>query len=274
LSTGRRITRERAEATPRIVDVVLAGRVDRPLSRSAIALAAALTVHGALGAWASSSGASLATWTAQVAAQLHEEISRERVVEVTPPSAPPEPPKPPSPAPPRRAEPPRTSRPVQRRADARPPPPAQAGRIVAQDEGPRTLDLTGDTFVSGTAQAYAGGVTTPTGTNPNPVEQHEVDPTAPPGEPDRSRRVSLVDEGCHTWPAEAESEPTDHQDVRMRLVIGSDGHVLSARVLGDPGHGFGAAAIDCARRSRFSPELDAGGRPVQVEVPFRWHFTR
>ena len=258
---------------PRIVDVVFAGREDHPLRRSALALAVATGVHVAVFAWATASGASLAAWSAQLAARLHEEVARERVVELTPPPPPPKPPT--ASEPPPRAQVARASRPVQRRADSRPPPPAQAGRIIAQEEGPRApLDLTGNTFVTGTAQAYAGGVTSPTGTNPNPVETREVDPKAPPGEPDRSRRVALLDEGCHTWPAEAEAEPIDHQDVLLRLVVGADGTAVSARVLGDPGHGFGAAAVECARRSRFAPALDSAGRPVQVEVRFRWHFTR
>jgi protein TonB len=260
---------------PRIVDVVFAGRVDRPLTRSALAIAVATGVHLGLFTWATASGSSLAAWSAELAMRLHDEVARERVVELTPP--PPPPPKPPPAAEPPPQRPPvaRASRPKQLRADSRPPPPAQAGRIIAQEEGPRApLDLTGNTFVTGTAQAYAGGVTSPTGTNPNPVETHEVDPTAPPGEPDRSRRVALLEEGCHTWPAEAEAEPIDHQDVLLRLVVGADGTAVSARVLGDPGHGFGAAAVECARRSRVAPALDSAGRPVQVEVRFRWHFTR
>ena len=263
---------------PAIVDVVLAGRVDRPLRRSALAAAVATAVHVGLLAWATASGSSLGPWSAQLAAQLHEELGRERLVELTPP--PPPPPKPPpQPEPPARRQPvARAARPPPTRADSRPPPPAQAGRIIAQEQGPRApLDLTGDTFVTGTAQAYAGGVTSPTGTNPNAVETREVDPAAPPGrppEPDRSRRVALIEEGCHNWPAEAEAEPIDQQDVLMRIVVRADGTVVSARVLGDPGHGFGAAAVACARRSRFAPELDSAGRPVQVEVPFRWHFTR
>jgi protein TonB len=248
--------------------------VDHALPRSALALFVATCVHVGAFAWAAASGSTLAAWSAQLAARLHEEVARERVVELTPPPPPPKPPAATEPPPPRQKL-ARAIRPVQPRADSRPPPPAQAGRIIAQDEASRTpLDLTGNTFVTGTAQAYAGGVTSPTGTNPNPVESRDVDPKAPPGEPDRSRRVALVEEGCHTWPAEAEAEPIDHQDVRMRIVVGADGAVVSARVLGDPGHGFGAAAVECARRSRFSPELDATGRPVQVEVPFRWHFTR
>ena len=258
----------------RIVEVVLAGRIDRPLGRSMLAVAFAVSSHLGLLAWATASGASLETWSAQLAMRLHEEIGRERVVELSQPPPPPPPQvPPPTPPPPRQplAKAPR----VLRRADSRPPPPAQAGRIIAQEEGPRApLDLTGDNFITGTAQAYAGGVTSPTGTNPNPVETREVDPKAPPGEPDRSRRVALIEEGCHTWPSEAEAEPIDRQDVLLRIVVSADGAVVSARVMGDPGHGFGAAAVECARRSRFAPELDPAGRPVKVEVPFRWHFTR
>jgi hypothetical protein len=263
---------------PRIVDVVLAGRVDRPLGRFALAAALAMSVHLGLFAWATASGSSLQAWSAQLAARLHEELGRERVVEVTqppPPKAPPPPPVAPPVQQPQRPPLARTARPVQRRADSRPPPPAQAGRIIAQEAGPRApLDLTCDTFVSGTAQAYAGGVTSPTGTNSDPVETREVDPKAPPGEPDRSRRVALVEEGCHSWPPEAEAEPVDRKDVALRLFVRDDGTVSSAHLIGDPGRAFGAAAVQCALRSRFDPQLDSAGRPVQAELRFTWHFTR
>ena len=246
----------------------MAGRVDRPLGRSVLAGALALSAHLVLLAWVTASGSSLEPWSAQLAARLHEEIARERVVELTPP-----PPKPPPPAePPARRAP--VVRPV-RHADSRPPPPAQAGRIIAQEEAPRgPVDLTANTFVTGTAQAYAGGVTSSTGTNPNPVETREVDPKAPPGVPDRSRRVALAEEGCHSWPPEAEAEPVDHKDVALRLVVRPDGTVAFARLIGDPGRAFGAAAVECALRSRFDPQLDAAGKPVQAGFRFIWHFTR
>jgi periplasmic protein TonB len=263
----------RGAKPPRIVDVVLEGRLDRPIGRSAVALAVATAVHVGLVAWATATGGSLEPWTAQLAMRLHEELGRERIVEVTPP--PPPKPAPPPERPPSHPEQARTARPTPRRADSRPPPPAQAGQIIAREEGPRApLDMTGDTFVTGTAQAYAGGVTSSTGTNPHAVEEPEVDPQAPPGEPDRSRRVALVEEGCHTWPAEAEAEPIDQKDVALRIVVRADGSVASARLIGDPGRAFGAAAIECARRSRFSPQLDAEGKPVQTELRFTWHFTR
>jgi protein TonB len=66
----------------------------------------------------------------------------------------------------------------------------------------------------------------------------------------------------------------DQKDVALRIVVRADGSVASAQLLGDPGRAFGAAAIECARRSRFSPQLDGAGKPVQTEFRFVWHFTR
>jgi protein TonB len=260
-------------AAPRIVEVVLAGRLDRPLGRSALAVVLALSVHVGFLAWATASGESLGPWSAQLAARLHEEIGRERVVELTPP-----PPKPAPPAepPPPRQEVARAARHVLRRAGSRPPPPAQAGRIIAQEGPPAPVDLTGDAFVTGTAQAYAGGVTSPTGTNPDAVETREVDPKAPPGEPDRSHPVGLADEDWHCpWPRDAEADQIDEQVALVRVVVRTDGTVASARIVRDPGHGFGAAAVECARRTRFTPATDAEGRPIQAESPpVRVRFTR
>jgi protein TonB len=262
---------------PRIVDVVLAGRADHPLGRSALAISVALSVHVGLLAWATASGSSLEPWSAQLAARLHQELARERMVESARP--PPPPPRPPAPAesPPQRPPLARAARPAQRRADSRPPPPAQAGRIIAQEEGPHApLDLTGNTFVTGTAQAYAGGVTSPTGTNPSAVESQQVDPSAPPGEPDRSHPVGLADEDWRCpWPHDAEAEKIDEELAVVRVVVRTDGTAVSARIVRDPGHGFGAAAIECALRTRFTPAADAAGRPVQAESPpVRVRFTR
>ncbi len=253
--------------------MVLAGRIDRPLGRSVVAGALAVSVHLGLLAWATASGASLETWSAQLAIRLHEELARERVVELSP-----SPPKPPPPVEPPTQRPPLARAPhLVRRADSRPPPPSQAGRIIAQEEGPRApLDLTGNTFVTGTAQAYAGGVTSPTGTNPNPVETRDVDPKAPPGEPDRSHQVALADEDWRCpWPHDAEAEQIDEQIAVVKVVVRADGTALSARIVRDPGHGFGAAAVECALRTRFTPAADPAGRPIETESPpIRVRFTR
>ena len=255
---------------PRIVDVVLAGRIDRPLGRSMLAGALAISVHLGLLVWAIASGPSLQTWSAQLATRLHEELGRERIVELSPPPPPP----PPQPPPPPRQPLARAPRPL-RLADSRPPPPAQAGRIIAQEEGPRApLDLTGNTFVTGTAQAYAGGVTSATGTNPNAVESRQVDPNALPG--DRSHPVGLADEDWRCpWPAEAEAQQIDQQVAAVRVVVRADGTAVSARVVRDPGYGFGSEAVACALRQRFIAATDRDGRPIQAESPpVRVRFTR
>jgi protein TonB len=119
-------------------------------------------------------------------------------------------------------------------------------------------------------------VTSPTGTNPNPVETRDVDPKAPPGEPDRSHQVALADEDWRCpWPRDAEAEQIDEQAAVVKVVVRADGTAVSARVVRDPGHGFGAAAVECALRTRFTPAADPTGRPIETESPpIRVRFTR
>ena len=61
----------------------------------------------------------------------------------------------------------------------------------------------------------------------------------------------------------------------IRVVVTARGAVESAEIVTDPGDGFGAAALACARRTRFSPALDPRGRPIRARSPaIRVHFTR
>ena len=263
-------TRETAPPV-RIVDVVLAGRDDRPVGRTAIAVGVAVAVHLALLAWAVGVDGSLGSWSAQLATQIHAELARERVVELSPPPPPPPPP-PKAVEPPPRQQLARAPRQPQR-VDSRPPPPAQAGRIIAQEEGPRApLDMTGDTFITGTSKVYAGGVTSATGTNKNAVESREVDPEGSSGE----HAVGLADEDWTCpWPHEAEAQQIDEQVAVVRVVVRPDGTAASARVVRDPGSGFGTQAIACALRQRYTPATDRHGRPIEAESPpVRVRFTR
>jgi protein TonB len=46
-------------------------------------------------------------------------------------------------------------------------------------------------------------------------------------------------------------------------------------VLADPGHGFGAAAVACALRTRFVPARARSGQAVRsLSPPIRVRFTR
>jgi protein TonB len=56
-------------------------------------------------------------------------------------------------------------------------------------------------------------------------------------------------------------------DVSLEIVVGPEGHVVSARVLGAPGYGLGEAARDAVLHYRFSPAM-RGGRAVSVRM--RW----
>jgi protein TonB len=137
------------------------------------------------------------------------------------------------------------------------------------------LDLTANTFVTGSASAYAGGTTTSNGTSAKAIFAQTIDPEPTP-EPDRSRPVSLADDEWQcAWPRSADAEDIDEQSVVIRVAVRSDGAVASTRLVSDPGHGFGAAALACAVRTHFTPACDRHGRPLFAESPpIRVRFTR
>ncbi len=262
---------------PRIVDVVFAA--SRGTSWGArgllLALVAALGVHGSLIMWAKDAGQSLESWSADLALRVHEALSEEELDVAQPPPPPPTPPpEPEAPTPPPKAAP---RVPVARReAPAeKPQPPARAGRILAQAPDPNEpVDLTGETFVSGMADAYAGGVTTASGTSRTAVRAvaaapaPAAKPRARSAGPDRSGPVSLPEQDWSCpWPREAEGEPIDEQVVVMRVWVRPDGSVESAKLVHDLGHGFGQAALACALRTRFTPAKDRAGRAIRAQSP-------
>ncbi len=198
----------------------------------------------------------------------------------------------PAPLPPPVAPPPERTL-VERRAQARamrdrsptpPPSPetARAAAVVAREPDPGApVDLTGDAIVTGQATAYAGGVTSSSGTRASPGR------TGPPATAtgdgavattalDRAGSVSLESEkwSC-PWPTEADNEQIDEQTVILRVVVDATGAAEKAMVLSDPGHGFGPAAVACALRTRFVPARGRGGEAVKAtSPPIRVRFTR
>lgn len=291
------------------------GRAPPPVRRRlAIGLAAAVLLHAALWGVTRLSEESLESWAARLAAQVHDAVAREQAIEIEPPSAPP-PAAPQRPPPPPPLEPPAEPTPpiARHRGPATPepdepppeppraPPPAEAARVVTREESRGPVDLTGFTLVQGSAKAYAGGTTTADGTSRQPVYASVVPPRAdggarvrpaaavadagvalvrappgPPPPPDRSRPVSLeADEWRCPWPAEADEAQIDEQSVVIRVVVRPDGSAAAAKVLSDPGYGFGQAAVACALRTRFRPALDRAGNPRRaLSPPIRVRFTR
>jgi periplasmic protein TonB len=96
------------------------------------------------------------------------------------------------------------------------------------------------------------------------------------GASDRSGGVSLANQNWSCpWPREADAERIDDLTVSIRVVVDEEGVVESVIVLADPGHGFGQAAVACARRTRFTPARDREGRPVgATSPPILVRFTR
>ncbi|MEM1025655.1 MAG: TonB family protein [Myxococcota bacterium] len=199
----------------------------------------------------------------------------EHGVDLTPPPMPePEPVKPPPPPPSRPA--PRTALLAKRR----PPAPAQAGEVVASESEAKPVDFTSFDITTGKGPRYAGGTTASSGTNTEAVHTRTVDPNARPDQPQgeaslaRSVSLSARDWKC-PWPHEAESLAIDEQTVILRAVVGPDGKASSVDILADPGHGFGQAALGCARNASFEPATDRQGRAyASTSPPIRVRFTR
>jgi protein TonB len=266
----------------RIVDVVFdaTGRTRR--IRVAGALAGAGLLHVALLAF----GVARMRWNE---GDVAPPVPTETDVELAPPPPPPPPAPEPSPPPPPPDE--RDAPPIPTAAhapkDTAPPAPAApaaAGAILALADDPDApVDLTGDTFVSGTASAYAGGFTRTDGTSITPVRDlppstaapSTAAPGPPPG-PDRSTPVSLPEEDWSCpWPAGADAARIDEQTVLLEAVVRHDGKAESVKVLRDPGFGFGSAATACALAARFEPARDRAGRPIRAKSPpILVHFTR
>lgn len=271
---------------PAIAELVFAAASPPPPRRHHALIVTAL-VH--LGVAAAILGAqpTLETWSAEMAARVHDELTRLQLAEVEtlpPPEPPPAEPEPAEPPPTEPAPAPAAPTAAPPRSAPARPAPARAARVVAAPAG--ALDLTGDVVVTGHASAYAGGVTTSSGTSTRPVPQASREPPppapAPPGAPrppaqrDRSRPVSLAgDEWNCPWPDAAEGLAIDEQVAVIRVRVAVDGAVESAEVVSDPGNGFGPAALSCARRTRFTPALDGEGRPLAARSPpIRVHFHR
>jgi len=239
------------EAREHLVDVVFGVPSPERSWRLLAAVGLAIGIHGSLWLWATRSELSLESWSAEVGAKVHAEPLRDEPVELAKPPPPP-PEKVHARVEPKTEGPPKAAR------------PAQAGAIIAQKADPNApVDLGGETFVTGTASAYAGGITTSQGTSAVPVQ-------------DLSSPVALEDQSWScAWPREADAEQIDEQTVVIRVMVRADGSVASASVLADPGHGFGPAAAACAIQTQFEPAHDKQGKPIQSQSPpIRVRFTR
>lgn len=261
---------------PRIVEEVFARRDSARGHRWFVAVLAAFGVYALVFVAVPFFAAhSLQEWASDLAARVHAELDREREVTLEP--APPPPPPPareaPTPPPAEIKAPPKLA--TARPKSAPPPAPAQAAAVVARATPADPLDLTATTFVTGRSATYAGGTTTATGTNTHAVESAVVDPRGPrTASRARSIRLDEADWSC-PWPREADSADINEQVVLLRVAVQADGAVQAAKILSDPGFGFGQAARACALRTHFEPAQDDAGNSIFAwSPPIRVRFIR
>jgi protein TonB len=232
----------------------------------------ALLVHAAGAREAAMLANGIGGWARDARSSIHEYFARLYEVEMVNP--PPPPPPPPEEKPEPEAEKPQPMMKAPRQEEPAPAP-AQAGKILAQEADPDApVDLTGQTFVTGNAESYAGGVTASTGTSKKAVHDLNATPGGTPGGtgtkpvpaagPDLSRPAGLsggTDWDC-PFPPESDIDQIDFQKVPVIITVRGDGMPDAVRVLKDPGHGFGRAARQCALKYRFEPARDREGHPL------------
>jgi periplasmic protein TonB len=219
-----------------------------------------------------------------VQAQIRERLHSQIDIDLTEPPPPPPPPEP-EPTPEPKEIP--TAAPATPTA-APPPAAAEAGKVLTADPDPNEpVDLTGDGFVSGNGDRFAGGVTAATGTSKNAVRDIRSKPEgvgkAAPGPvssaagSNLSRAAAPMGGGWSDcgFPAEADIEGIDQAVVSLTVVVGPDGRAKSVTILKDPGNGFGQATRACAFRKQFATALDLAGNPITMSTaPFTVRYTR
>lgn len=199
------------------------------------------------------------------------------VIDVTPPAPPPEPtPVAPTPPPIReRVHAPREAAPTpEPTAPDEPPPLAQAAAVIAAED---TLDFTGESFVTGNAMGYAGGVTHRDGNSATAV--HGATHTTPgngQGQTIASRaRAARLDMSSLECAGLTFADDGDMESelLVLRLRVDRDGNVIAVRAEQRSDSAIADDVIDCAHQWRFEPALDIRGEPIAaLSPPLRVRF--
>jgi protein TonB len=180
---------------------------------------------------------------------------------------------PPTPAPIREAIENHTHRLFEAAADAV----AQAGKALTRDdEAPG-----GDSIASGDSNDPMYGLVAGGGTGNVPTRNPKAKVGGKVGghgtstradavlEPDLTRGAhapSVITDECD-FPPEADLARIDHESVLIQVNVLPNGHAGAITVLADPGHGFGRAAIACAKHMIFSAARDRHGTYIQADTP-------
>ncbi|HEX3775403.1 MAG TPA: energy transducer TonB [Polyangiaceae bacterium] len=247
----------------------------------------ALLLHGAVGVKAAETLGEVHAFAVLVQAQIKERLQQQIDIDLSPPPPPPPPPEPEPPPEPDKAPPPPAAIAPPPNAPAAPAA-AEAGKVLTAEPDPNEpVDLTGDGFVTGNGDRFAGGVTASNGTSKSAVRDIRAKPEgvgkAPPGPvssaagANLSRAASPMGGAWNDcgFPAEADIEGIDNAVVSLTVTVGADGRAKSVTILKDPGNGFGQATRSCAFRKQYAPALDLAGNPITMSTaPFNVRFTR
>jgi protein TonB len=158
------------------------------------------------------------------------------------------------------------------------PPPKEAAKILTAGEDDADADSPVD-FVVGTADTYAGGVTSgaiaPGGaTGPAPSTSAGAGTSAATSSTPAVASPVTTDWKC-AFPPEADPAQIDEATVLIQVHVRADGTPDRVDVLSDPGHGFGRVARACALKVRYRAARDAAGTPVPATTkPIRIHYLR
>jgi protein TonB len=191
---------------------------------------------------------------------------------------PPPDPKEPEPRPPRKvaAAAPPQARPA--RAQPAPPPPnaPPPPDALAPQKAPLRIGISmSSTTEAGTLAAPVGnslyGKAPQRAPDPSTVQPYRADHYAPPAEVTALPEPISCAVPKSEYPDEAKRIGFEGT-VRLRLRIDEEGHVTNAKVIEDPGHGLGAAAVrSISRWCRFRPATRKS-ETVATDIPFTVHF--
>lgn len=265
-------------------------------SGALVGLIGALASHAGLGAEAyqMSESATVRNLVAAVQLNLRERLKRtiDLDLEQPPepePEPPPEPEKPPEPEPVKPVTPPPAAKAPPQPVEP-PPPAAQAGKVLTAEPDPaEPLDLTGNTFVTGNADRYVGGITAAKGTGQKATYDKGASAsgveggkgTAPVAAaayqgPDLSRPVKVVGSRLRNcgFPPEADVAQINYMTLNIMVTVDATGKATSVTPLSDPGYGFVARARRCALAEAYEAALSKAGKPMTGTIKFTVRFTR
>lgn len=242
----------------------------------------ALFVHLAGAAHQLSSLHEVRAFALQIRTAIHNRRIQTVEVHIEVPVQPPPPPPPqaePAPVAPERRVPRRR---VAKRRAAPPPSAAQAARVMTAKADPdEPLDLTGNTFIQGTASSYAGGVSASNGTSKAAVRDRNARAKGVNGGRGTKRGASLSSRARpikNQWncpfPSEADLEQVNYMSVPVAVVVNPTGRARSAKATKKTGYGFGRAAERCAKKKRYLAARDQLGKAVTSTIVFTINFRR